>query len=138
MRDSKNIMINPKQPCIFCTIPVQEDSSKVIQKFKHCYAIYDAFPVTPGHVLIIPYECTEHWFTASEEIRLDIFQAVNHMKELIDKEYLPEGYNIGMNCGPTAGQTVFHLHVHLIPRYKGDMDDPRGGVRGVIPQKQKY
>lgn len=131
-------MKNSLQPCIFCEIPTQGDASNVIRKFQHCYAIYDAFPVSPGHTLIIPYTCTEHWFTASEEIRLDILHALNWMKDFIDKQFLPQGYNIGMNCGPIAGQTVFHLHVHLIPRYKGDMDDPKGGIRGVIPNKQKY
>ena len=60
------------------------------------------------------------------------------MKERLDAEYSPQGYNIGANCGEVAGQTVMHLHLHLIPRYRGDMEDPKGGVRGVIPSKQKY
>jgi diadenosine tetraphosphate (Ap4A) HIT family hydrolase/predicted house-cleaning noncanonical NTP pyrophosphatase (MazG superfamily) len=124
--------------CLFCQIVRQERAVKVLAKFRHCYAIKDQFPVSNGHVLIIPNEHTENWFTAREEVRLDIIQALHYIKELLDKEYKPQGYNIGANCGDAAGQTVMHLHVHLIPRYQGDMEDPRGGVRGVIPSKQKY
>jgi len=77
-------------------------------------------------------------FTANEEVQKDIMKALNAMKIVLDAEYNPDGYNIGANCGKDAGQSVMHLHVHLIPRYKGDMEDPKGGVRGVIPSKQKY
>lgn len=124
--------------CIFCKIARQEQKADVVAHFKHCYAMKDAYPVSRGHILIIPYEHTENWFTAREEVRLDIMEAVHKMKKELDLEYAPDGYNIGANCGETAGQTVMHLHMHLIPRYKGDMDNPRGGVRGVIPSKQKY
>jgi diadenosine tetraphosphate (Ap4A) HIT family hydrolase len=124
--------------CVFCKIACLEQKADIVAKFKHCYAMKDAYPVSKGHILIIPYEHTENWFTAKEEVRLDIMQALDTMKKALDIEYSPGGYNIGANCGEIAGQTVMHLHVHLIPRYKGDMEDPRGGVRGVIPSKQKY
>jgi len=124
--------------CIFCRIARAEQKADIVAKFKHCYAIKDAYPVSNGHILIIPYEHTENWFTASEEIRLDMMKALEALKRDLDVEYNPGGYNIGLNCGEIAGQTVMHLHMHLIPRYKGDMEDPRGGVRGVIPSKQKY
>lgn len=124
--------------CFFCRIQKVEDGHKIVARFKHCYARRDDFPVSQGHTLIIPYVHTENWFTASEEVRIDLLKAVHLIKENIDEEYHPDGYNLGMNCGEAAGQTVHHLHVHLIPRYKGDMEDPRGGVRGVIPEKQKY
>lgn len=126
------------KPCIFCTIAEQESHPQHMQKFKHCYSIYDRFPVSPGHTLIIPYAHCKDWFSASDEVRLDMIEALDSVKGLLDQQFAPDGYNIGMNCGPTAGQTIFHLHVHLIPRYKGDMEDPRGGVRGVISPKQKY
>lgn len=124
--------------CPFCKIARKEQKAEVLERFEHCYAMKDQYPVSNGHVLIIPYKHTENWFTASEEVRLDIMQALHKLKAMLDKEYNPDGYNIGANCGIAAGQTVPHLHLHLIPRYKGDMEDPRGGVRGVIPSKQKY
>ena len=98
----------------------------------------DQFPVSNGHLLIIPYEHTENWFTASDSVRADMMQALQLMKELLDIEFSPDGYNIGMNCGVAAGQTIMHLHLHLIPRYIGDIEDAKGGIRGVIPSKQKY
>jgi diadenosine tetraphosphate (Ap4A) HIT family hydrolase len=101
-------------------------------------AIKDQYPVSKGHLLIIPHQHTQDWFTASEEVQMDIIRALNRLKKILDNEYKPDAYNIGANCGALAGQTVMHLHLHLIPRYKGDMLNPRGGVRGVIPEKQNY
>lgn len=128
-----------QQPdCLFCQMAREEIEVSFVAKFQHCYVIKDQFPVSPGHVLIIPYQHTENWFTASEEVRIDIIKALNEMKKILDGEYSPHGYNIGANCGKVAGQSVMHLHVHLIPRYHGDMEEPKGGVRGVIPSKQSY
>jgi len=124
--------------CLFCQIVCREREATLFETFRHCYVIKDQFPVSPGHLLIIPYEHTENWFTAPEEVRLDMMKALSYVKEKLDGDYAPHGYNIGANCGKVAGQSVMHLHVHLIPRYKGDMEDPKGGVRGVIPSKQKY
>lgn len=124
--------------CLFCQMSRGEIEAHFFAKFQHCYVIKDRFPVSPGHVLIIPYQHTDNWFTASEEVREDIMKALSAVKEMLDLEYSPHGYNIGANCGQVAGQSVMHLHVHLIPRYQGDMEDPKGGVRGVIPSKQKY
>lgn len=125
-------------PCLFCQIARNEKEAQIVAKFKHCFVMKDRFPVSPGHLLFIPYEHTENWFTASKAVQLDIMEALDQMKSQLDAEYKPDGYNIGANCGNVAGQTVMHLHLHLIPRYAGDMEDPRGGVRGVIPSKQKY
>lgn len=131
--------INPQpHDCLFCQMANGKKEVIHFAKFQHCYIIKDQFPVSPGHLLIIPYEHTENWFTASEEVQLDIMKALSFAKEQLDNEYNPHGYNIGANCGEVAGQSVMHLHVHLIPRYQGDMQDPKGGVRGVIPSKQKY
>ncbi len=127
-----------KPECLFCQIARREIETQFFAPFTHCYVIKDQFPVSNGHILIIPYEHTENWFTAREEVRLDMLKALHLMKDRLDKENSPDGYNIGANCGEAAGQTVMHLHLHLIPRYKGDMENPKGGVRGVIPSKQKY
>ncbi len=116
----------------------EEKKINIIAKFDHCFVIEDQYPVSKGHLLVIPFAHTENWFTASEEIQKDMIKAINLMKFYLDNEYAPAGYNFGANCGSVAGQTVMHLHLHLIPRYKDDMEDPRGGVRGVIPSKQKY
>jgi len=98
----------------------------------------DEFPVSPGHTLIISNEHTDNWFTATEQVKFDIIKSLDYVKSELDKEYDPAGYNIGANCGVAAGQSVMHLHLHLIPRYTGDLQNPKGGVRGVIPQKQHY
>jgi len=125
--------------CYFCQIPQEEkESLRIIASYRLCYVVCDRFPVSPGHLLIIPKKHTENWFTASEEVRQEMMHVLQEMKKRLDEESHPDGYNIGMNCGVVAGQTMMHLHLHLIPRYKGDVDDPRGGVRGVIPSKQKY
>ncbi|MDD3111783.1 MAG: HIT family protein, partial [Methanofollis liminatans] len=99
---------------------------------------FDAFPVTQGHILIIPFRHLSSFFDATDEERTALFDLVARCREIVAERYRPDGWNIGVNVGPAAGQTVPHLHVHLIPRYGGDVPDPRGGVRGVIPEKQKY
>lgn len=124
--------------CIFCQVAQRKREAEIIAEFKHCYAMKDAFPVSKGHILIIPYMHVDNWFAAHEEVQMDMMRALNEMKTRLDKELHPDGYNIGLNCGSAAGQTVMHLHLHLIPRYHGDMEYPKGGVRGVIPSKQKY
>lgn len=123
--------------CIFCQ-RAHDAKTAFVAKFKHCYVVKDNYPVSPGHMLIIPYQHCCDWFSADREVQMDITQALQEMKTKLEAELHPDGYNIGMNCGVAAGQTVMHLHVHLIPRYTGDMENPRGGVRGVIPAKQKY
>lgn len=133
---SKNSQ-STKHDCIFCQ-RLQRGELTFIAQFKYCFVVKDNFPVSKGHLLIIPYEHIENWFIAKDEIQRDMIHAANEVKRILDAEYHPDGYNIGMNCGSAAGQTVMHLHMHLIPRYAGDMEDPRGGVRGVIPSKQKH
>lgn len=126
------------EPCPFCQLVYSADPDSILKRFDRCFVIHDRYPVSQGHLLIIPYAHTQSWFTASHEDRLDIIQAIDVMREYLDETYHPDGYNIGMNCEKAAGQSVMHLHVHLIPRYLGDVTDPVGGVRGVIPQKQNY
>jgi len=117
--------------CPFCEFESVLDAEFV-------YARYDKFPVSNGHCLIIPKRHVETWFDMSKEEQQEAFELIDKVKVLLDEKYSPDGYNIGMNCGETAGQTIPHAHIHVIPRYEGDMENPRGGVRGVIPEKQNY
>ncbi len=120
--------------CIFCHIP----KDRIILSNDRAVAIFDRYPVNPGHMLIIPKRHFDDFFDASDEEIQSITELVRLCRELLDKTYHPDGYNIGVNCGRVAGQTVMHMHVHLIPRYTGDVEDPKGGVRGVIPEKRIY
>ena len=124
--------MSENQDCIFCGNP-----DFVIEN-ELAFAHYDSYPVNPGHCLIIPRRHVAEYFQATAEEKAAVWALVDGMKTIIDKEYRPDGYNVGVNIGEAAGQSVPHLHIHMIPRYKGDMEDPRGGVRGVIPHKQKY
>ena len=102
------------------------------------FLIKDRFPVSPGHVLIISNELKKDFFELNEEELVQLNHSIIKAKSLIDSTFNPIGYNIGMNCGLAAGQTIFHFHCHIIPRYQGDTQNPSGGVRGVIPNKQHY
>jgi len=92
----------------------------------------------PGHLLIIPYRHIPGLFDATDEEQAALLALVRGAKHLLDGRFHPDGYNVGVNVGAAAGQTVMHLHVHVIPRYTGDVEDPRGGVRGAIPEKRQY
>ena len=125
--------ISPK-PCAFCTLP----STRVIDENATTIAVRDGYPVSPGHTLVIPKRHIGSFFYLSEQERDDLLALLDRAKLVLDQEFQPQGYNIGINDGAAAGQTVPHLHVHLIPRFEGDLPDPRGGVRWVIPDKAKY
>lgn len=99
---------------------------------------FDDFPVNPGHIEFITKRNVATIFDTTTEEKLAIFELIDQAKKMIDEQYKPDGYNIGINCGESAGQTVMHVHVHLIPRYNGDVENPRGGIRGIIPEKQNY
>lgn len=102
------------------------------------FAIRDRFPVSPGHTLVVPRREVATWFEATRDEQIALLDLVDVVKRQLDAEFQPHGYNVGFNAGTAAGQTVLHLHVHVIPRFEGDMDDPRGGVRHVIPWKGNY
>ncbi len=104
----------------------------------HCYARYDRYPVSKGHLLIIPFRHVENFFDLSQDERQTAFGLVGEAKRKLDTDFQPDGFNIGVNVGVAAGQTVSHVHIHLIPRYHGDVDQPEGGVRGVIPKMRRY
>jgi len=121
--------------CLFCGI----DSSRIIDENELCYAIRDGFPVTPLHTLIIPKRHVADYFDLYQP-ELNAIQSLlrDQRMQIMTADPTVSGFNVGINAGSEAGQTIFHVHVHLIPRRKGDVAEPRGGVRGVIPDKQKY
>lgn len=121
-------------PCPFCNLP----PPRIVFSNSLVVALWDGFPVSPGHLLIVPKRHVATWFEANEEEQRQIWQAIEKGKEAICQLYQPDGFNIGTNVGEAAGQTVPHLHLHIIPRYQGDVPDPRGGVRYVIPHKANY
>ena len=121
--------------CVFCG-GIEKD--RVLFETTQWIAMYDKYPVSKGHVLLIPKEHRETFFDLSDSLLESLKFRINDVKNILDAKFHPSGYNIGANCGKSAGQTVMHCHIHIIPRYDGDVEDPRGGVRGVIPSKQKY
>ena len=121
--------------CIFCDI----ETSRIVVENDLAYAIYDGYPVTELHTLIIPKRHAETYFELTKEEREACHQLLVKLKDQIQRQdSTVDGFNIGTNNGESAGQTIFHCHIHLIPRRPGDMDNPKGGVRGVIPGKQQY
>ncbi|HDL53779.1 MAG TPA: HIT family protein [Proteobacteria bacterium] len=120
--------------CPFCTVP----SDRIISESDYTFTIRDGYPVSDGHTLIIPKRHVQSFFELHAIEKADILQFMEEARGQLDEEFSPDGYNIGINDGEAAGQTVMHLHIHLIPRYKGDIPDPRGGVRWIFPDKAKY
>ena len=120
--------------CIFCSLP----SARIVLENEVGFVIYDGFPVSPGHTLVIPKRHIGSVFDLSMAESAGLATLAKKIKEILVETYQPDGYNIGINDGPAAGQTVPHLHIHIIPRYDGDVADPRGGVRWVVPDKANY
>ena len=102
------------------------------------FVIFDKFPVSKGHCLIVPNRIYSDYFNSTEEEIIGLNNLLFKTKKYLDEKFNPSGFNIGINCGKVSGQTVDHLHIHIIPRYPKDVDDPTGGIRCVIPNKQKY
>lgn len=129
------IVVNMNK-CLFCGqfIP----NKKLLFENELAVAFFDSSPVSKGHVLIITKGHAATFFDITNEEQIAIIDLLNKCKEYIDKKYHPDGYNVGLNCGESAGQSVMHVHMHLIPRYKGDVENPRGGIRGVIPNRKNY
>src|SRR5882672_1134028 len=121
-------------PCPFCDI----DATRVFYESQLVVGLWDAHPVGPGHALLVTRRHVASWFDASPGERADLLEGIAAARMAIEKHHTPDGYNIGVNVGEAAGQTIFHLHVHVIPRRRGDVSDPRGGVRYVIPAKANY
>jgi diadenosine tetraphosphate (Ap4A) HIT family hydrolase len=120
--------------CPFCTPLAKE----ILLRNSLCYARWDIFPVSAGHLLVIPFRHTPDFFSLIADERHALADLTAECKTLLEKTHHPAGYNIGFNVGRPAGQTVMHCHCHVIPRYAGDMPDPRGGIRGVVPGRREY
>jgi diadenosine tetraphosphate (Ap4A) HIT family hydrolase len=125
---------NDHSTCPFCTLKTK----RIFTLNAHALAILDGFPISPGHALIIPKRHIASLFEATREERESLFDLMEQVKTKLHEKYNPDGYNIGINDGAVAGQTVMHLHIHLIPRFVGDQPDPRGGVRWIFPEKADY
>ena len=121
--------------CPFCN---PGSDREIIAESESEYSIYDKFPVSNGHALIIPKKHCSDYFDLAFNEQSSCILMLNKVKQIINEKYKPDGFNIGINVGSAAGQTVNHVHIHLIPRYKGDVKTPEGGIRNVIPAKAKY
>ena len=122
--------------CLFCDFAAQPE--RFLWENELAFAIPDGFPVAKGHTLILPKRHIETFFEATDAELVAIGEGLRAVKSRLDAQYHPAGYNIGNNNGAAAGQIVMHLHVHLIPRYPGDVPIPRGGVRNIVPGKTEY
>lgn len=121
-------------PCPFCHLP----NDRIEAQNDLAVAIRDAYPVNPGHTLVIPRRHVASWFEATVEERAAMLELADLARQTLQDELAPDGFNLGINDGEAAGQTIPHLHLHVIPRFDGDVDDPTGGVRGVIPGRGNY
>jgi len=125
-------MSDPNNPCRFCS------PREVTGRNELAYCERDVYPVSPGHSLIIPFRhCASFFDLTSEEVTA-CMELLAHERVVLDDEFSPDGYNVGVNVSAAAGQGIFHVHIHLIPRYTGDSSRPQGGVRQVIPEKADY
>jgi diadenosine tetraphosphate (Ap4A) HIT family hydrolase len=122
------------ETCPFCNI----DKSRIVLSNDYAFSIQDGFPISVGHALIIPKRHISSLFEANTCERDALFDLLSEMQQKLLLDLHPDGFNIGINDGIAAGQTVMHLHIHLIPRYSGDQADPRGGVRWIFADKAKY
>ena len=122
------------RPCRFCA-PARD---RILHAFDAALVLRDGFPISPGHTLIVPRRHVASFFALEAAEQAAMLEALNWARGELERMHQPDAFNIGLNDGPAAGQTVPHCHLHLIPRYVGDVPDPRGGVRWIIPGKAKY
>ena len=129
-----------EEECIFCAKPKagDDEANLIVHRGERCFVILNKFPYTNGHLMVAPFE---HLATLPEldaETVAEMMELAQRAMRILEGTYSPHGYNVGFNAHEPAGQTVMHLHVHVSPRFEGDVPDPRGGVRGVIADKQEY
>lgn len=122
-----------KSQCVFCAL-----EKETIAENNNSYAIFDKYPVNEGHVLVIPKRHVADYFELNFTEQLSLWKLANFIQAILKEQFKPDAFNVGINAGEAAGQTVYHVHIHIIPRYKGDVENPVGGVRGVIPWKKEY
>lgn len=122
--------------CVFCHRLTQPDL--LIAENNLAAAFYDGFPVSPGHVLIVPKVHEGDFLALDWDTQKAIYELVPEVRKIIEEKNQPQGFNLGVNVGQTAGQTIAHAHFHVIPRYEGDVSEPKGGIRWIIPKKAKY
>ena len=120
--------------CVFCNL----DKNQILFENELALAFFDGMPVSKGHTLIIPKRHSRNYFELTKEEILAIFELSQKVKKYLDKQYHPDGYNVGFNVDEAGGQSVMHAHMHVIPRYKGDAPNPRGGIRKVVKIKDQY
>ena len=132
---SKPIPMAEDEPCRFCQ---SKPSRRLLVEGKYGFAAYDRHPASEGHFLVIPYRHFANYFDINDEEREELWRLAAEGKKIVDERFQPDGYNVGINVGKWAGQSIPHLHIHVIPRYRGDVENPKGGVRGVIPHKKLY
>ena len=123
------------EACRFC---ITKPGRRVMIEGQHGFAAYDRHPASEGHFLVIPHRHFSEYFDITDEEREELWSMVAEGRKMVDEKFNPDGYNIGINVGKWAGQSIPHLHIHVIPRYQGDVENPKGGVRGVIPAKKLY
>jgi diadenosine tetraphosphate (Ap4A) HIT family hydrolase len=124
-----------EKECRFC---VTKPGRRLMIESKYGFAAWDRHPASEGHFLVIPYRHVASYFDINDDELVDLWKLVARGRQIVEQKYHPDGYNIGINVGTAAGQSIDHLHIHVIPRYKGDVENPKGGVRGVIPHKKLY
>ena len=124
---------DPNNPCLFCREP-----KGFSRKNELAYSARDSYAVSPGHTLVSPRRHVASFFELTPEEINACMALIIEERKLLDEEFKPDGYNIGVNIGAAAGQSIFHVHIHIIPRYQGDVENPQGGVRHVIPSKGHY
>jgi len=122
------------EKCPFCKPFVDE----IVARNDLCYARWDRYPVSKGHLLLMPFRHTPDFFSMTEKEKKALIALIGECREIIVENFKPDGYNIGMNIGAAAGQTILHCHCHMIPRYTGDVKRPKGGIRGIVPGKRGY
>ena len=125
------------KPCLFCDKDNTEVNTIIAQN-EFAYARWDNFPASPGHAEVVPIRHVESFFDLTGAELNAIYDLAKVAKQIIDDKYQPDAFNVGVNDGEAAGRTVHHVHVHLLPRYAGDVPNPRGGIRHIIPGKGSY
>jgi diadenosine tetraphosphate (Ap4A) HIT family hydrolase len=131
--------ILPMKKCFFCSVSAGKENIEILHSGKYVFVINDGYPVTKHHSLVITKRHVSSYFDITDEELLEINKFINiRKKQILKEDSTVKGFNVGVNIGKAAGQSIFHVHVHLIPRRFGDLENPKGGVRGVIPEKRNY